>query len=235
MVHRGAVDALMALRYRRCRLHTEATCDCYRSSILGHMPSRDPIGVFMTHCKPDNGVLSKNIEQKTKNQFEVIKRIDVYIGTTNTKCTIIMSYCAAIVALMFSLLGRMDLASTTMPFIVSIGISSGLGLITAVICMLMACLTIFPVTFSSPNKYKGESLIFYGDIASTQGGVDAYIGKINEVSDEKYLDDLSGQVFTLAKIVSRKFSLIQKLSVILCVHFLCAISFLVACVFYFLL
>lgn len=205
-----------------------------RSSLLGQIPSRDPIGVFMTQCKPDNGGMSKVIEQKIKNQFEVIKRIDVYIGTTNTKCMIIMSYCAAIIALIFSLLGKIDLACTTTPFVVSLGLSCGLSLITAVICMLMACLTIFPVTFSSPNKYKGESLIFYGDIASTEGGADAYIRKVNAISDEEYLDDLSDQVFTLAKIVSRKFSLIQNLSAILCVHFLCAILFLLACVFYFL-
>lgn len=188
----------------------------------------------MTQCKSDSKDLCKVIEQKTKNQFEVIKRIDVYIGTTNTKCTIIMSYCAAVIALMFSLLARMDLASATTPFVVSIGLSSGFSLVTAVICMLMACLTIFPVTFSNPDRYKGDSLIFYGDIAGTQGGAATYIEKINKISDEQYLEDLSGQVFTLAKIVSRKFLLIQKLSIVLGVHFVCAVSFLVACVFYFL-
>lgn len=188
----------------------------------------------MTYYKPDNDSKSKSTEQKTKNQFEVIKRIDTYIGTTNTKCTIIMSYCAAVIAIIFSLLGRIDLASTTTPFIVTVGLSCGLALITAAICMLMACLTIFPITFSSPKKYRGESLIFYGDIANTEGGADAYIQKINEISDEKYLDDLSDQVFTMAKIVSRKFSLIQILSFILCIHFLFALSFLATCVFYFL-
>ncbi|WP_110393106.1 Pycsar system effector family protein [Pseudomonas syringae] len=188
----------------------------------------------MTHGKTDDGASGKAIEQKTKNQFEVIKRIDVYIGTTNTKCTIIMSYCAAVIALVFALLGRVDLANTTVPFNVSVGLSSSLSLITAVICMLMACLTIFPITFSSPNKHKGQSLIFYGDIASIQGGADAYIKKVNEITDDRYLEDLSDQVFTLSQILSRKFSLIQKLSIILCIHFLCAISFLFACVFYFL-
>ncbi|WP_024659393.1 Pycsar system effector family protein [Pseudomonas syringae] len=121
-----------------------------------------------------------------------------------------------------------------MSFFVTIGISFGLCLITAVICMAMACLTIFPITFSSPNKHKGESLIFYGDISNIEGGADAYIRQVKESSDDNYLDDLSNQVFTLATIVSRKFSLIQKLSVILCLHFLCAASFLSVCVFYFL-
>lgn len=181
----------------------------------------------MTDFKKHENDLSKAIELKIKNQFEVIKRIDVYIGTTNTKCTIIMSYCAAVIALIFALFGKLETSNAT-PGIVSIGLFGCLGLITAVICMLMACLTIFPVTFSSPDKNRGESLIFYGDIASTKGGSGGYVRRVIEVSDEDYLNDLSSQVFTLAKIVSRKFWLIQQLSVILCIHFLFISAFLVA-------
>lgn len=180
----------------------------------------------MTDCKQQGDDLSKVIEQKIKNQFEVIKRIDVYIGTTNTKCTIIMSYCAAVIALIFALLGKLEVTNTT-PIIVCIGLFACLSLIAAIICMLMACFTIFPVTFSSSDKNRGESLIFYGDIAGTQNGSDGYAKRIIEVSDEDYLNDLSGQVFTLAKIVDRKFWLIQKLSVVLCVHFACISVFLV--------
>lgn len=180
----------------------------------------------MTDCKQQGDDLSKVIEQKIKNQFEVIKRIDVYIGTTNTKCTIIMSYCAAVIALIFALLGKLEVTNTT-PIIVCIGLFACLSLIAAITCMLMACFTIFPVTFSNPDKNRGESLIFYGDIAGTKNGSDGYAKRIIEVSDEDYLNDLSGQVFTLAKIVDRKFWLIQKLSVVLCIHFACISVFLV--------
>ena len=188
----------------------------------------------MVDCIKKENYFNKLIEQKIKNQFEVIKRIDTYIGTTNTKCTIIMSYCTAVIALQILLLSRIDLENATIQLIVSIGLACSLSLITSVVCMLMACLTIFPITFSSPSNYRGTSLIFYGDIVNIKDGSDGYVRKINEVSEEAYLNDLSDQVFTLAGIVSHKFHIIQSLSVILCVHFLCLISFLMACMFHFL-
>ncbi|CAE6927096.1 conserved membrane protein of unknown function [Pseudomonas marincola] len=162
--------------------------------------------------------MSSLIELKIKNQFEVIKRIDAYIGTTNTKCTIIMSYCTAVIALTLTLLSKLEVSHPTTST-VSIGLFGCLGLITAVICMLMACLTIFPVTFSSPDRNIGKSLIFYGDIAAAKNGSNEYAKRITQVSNEDYLDDLSEQVFTLANIVSKKFWMIQKLSIILCLHF----------------
>ncbi|WP_448108841.1 Pycsar system effector family protein [Pseudomonas azerbaijanoccidentalis] len=178
--------------------------------------------------------LSKIIEQKIKNQFEVLKRMDVYIGTTNTKCTIIMSYCAAVIALIFALLGKLDLAASSTSFIVVVGLSSGFSLITAIICMLMACFAIFPVTDSSPDKYRGSSLIFYADISNIKGGSKGYVDKVNETTDAMFLDDLSGQVFSVGTIVSSKFKRIQQLSIILCAHFFFAVAFLSACVCYFL-
>jgi hypothetical protein len=181
----------------------------------------------MANCKQQGNDLSKAIEQKIKNQFEVIKRIDVYIGTTNTKCTIIMSYCAAVVALILTLIGKVQSVDTN-PAVVCIGLFGCFSLIAAIICMLMACFTIFPITFSSPNRNRGESLIFYGDIVNAEGGSDGYAKRIIEFSDEEYLNYLSGQVFTLSKIVDRKFWLIQKLSAVLCIHFACVSAFLVA-------
>lgn len=188
----------------------------------------------MVDCKQKENDFNKLIEQKIKNQFEIIKRIDTYIGTTNTKCTIIMSYCAAVTAFQILLLSRMDLEYATIRLIVSIGLACSFSLITSVVCMLMACLTIFPITFSSPSNYRGTSLIFYGDIVNIKDGSGGYVRKINEVSEEAYLNDLSDQVFTLAGIVSNKFHLIQRLSVVLCVHFIFLIAFLMACMIHFL-
>jgi hypothetical protein len=172
-------------------------------------------------------------ENKIKNQFEVIKRIDTYIGTTNTKCTIIMSYCAAATAFVFTLLAKLELAKASLQLIVGIGVFSCLALVLALICMVLATLTIFPVTFSNPKSPRGQSLLFYGDIASCGSGED-YSKRIAQVSCEGFLEDLNGQVYTLASIASKKFDRIKIVSIILMVHFGCMAAVLIGAIIYFL-
>ena len=173
-------------------------------------------------------------EKKIKNQFEVLKRIDTYIGTTNTKCTIIMSYCAAATAFIFTLLAKIEPASASIQLLVAIGVCTVLALALALCCMVLATLTIFPVTFSSPGAHKGSSLIFYGDIAGCSGGAD-YSRSVQGASDEVFLEDLNGQVFTLATIASGKFDRIKLVTVFLMIHFVFMGGFLIFSMAYFLL
>lgn len=177
---------------------------------------------------------SQDVEKKIKNQFEVLKRIDTYIGTTNTKCTIVMSYCAAATAFIFTLLAKLEPADASVQLLVAIGICSVLALFLALCCMVLAALTIFPVTFSRPDAHKGSSLIFYGDIASCDGGM-GYSRDVQNVSDKDFLDDLNGQVFTLATIASSKFDRIKLVTIFLMLHFVCMAGFLTFAITYFLL
>jgi hypothetical protein len=172
-------------------------------------------------------------EKKIKNQFEVLKRIDTYIGTTNTKCTIVMSYCAAATAFIFTLLAKLDPANASMQLMVGIGVFSSLALGLALVCMVLATLTIFPVTFSNPDSPKGQSLLFYGDVASCGGGKN-YSQKVLSASDEEFLDDLNGQVYTLASIASSKFERIKFLTLVLMVHFGCMAAVLIGAAIYYL-
>lgn len=171
-------------------------------------------------------------EKMIKNQIEVLKRIDVYIGTTNTKCTIVMSYCAAAIAFIVTLLAKLEPNDISMQLMVAIGLFSILAFALAIWCMALAIITIFPVTFSKPGTYKGESLIFYGDISSC-GGEEAYSIKIKNTSEEGFLDDLNSQVFALATIASNKFSRIQLIATILIIHFACLAATLAGTVIYF--
>ena len=155
---------------------------------------------------------SKEVEHKTKNLFEVIKRFDVYIGTTNTKSAIVMSYCAAVIGLVTLLISKMVPDVSHPAFLVFVGLFSIIVVASSVVCMAMAMLVIFPVTFSSPKNHNGESLIFFCDIAAVKDGPAGYVARVNEVSDIEFLADLSNQVFTLSKIVSEKFERIKKLS-----------------------
>jgi hypothetical protein len=177
--------------------------------------------------------VAQDVEKKIKNQFEVIKRIDSYIGATNTKCTIIMSYCAAATAFIFTLLAKLEPAKASMQLMVGIGFFSCLALALALVCMVLATLTIFPVTFSKPDSPKGQSLLFYGDITSFGGG-ENYSKLILNASEEEFLDDLNGQVYTLASIASSKFDRIKLVALILMVHFGCMAGVLIGAVIYYL-
>lgn len=176
---------------------------------------------------------AKDSEKKIKNQFEVLKRIDSYIGTTNTKCTIIMSYCAAATAFIFTLLAKLEPAKASMQLMVGIGVFSCLALGLALVCMILATLTIFPITFSKPGSPKGQSLLFYGDIASFGEG-ENYSRKVLKTSEEEFLDDLNGQVYTLASIASSKFDRIKLVALILIIHFGCMAAVLIGAVIYYL-
>lgn len=172
-------------------------------------------------------------EKKIKNQFEILKRIDTYIGTTNTKCTIIMSYCAAATAFIFTLLAKLSPAGASVQLMVAIGVFSVLSLALALWCMVLATLTIFPMTFSKPGSPKGTSLIFYGDITSISSG-EIYSQQVQQANDEDFLKDLNGQVYTLASIASNKFSRIKFVTIILMAHFGCMAAVLVGALIYYL-
>lgn len=174
-------------------------------------------------------------EKKIKNQLEVLKRIDMYIGTTNTKCTIIMSYCSAAIAFIFILLSKLESDKAGLLLMVAIGVFSVLALAFAMWCLVLAILTIFPVTYSSPKLHRGKSLIFYGDINNFESGMAGYVNKIREVSDLEFLDDLNGQIHTLSTIVTEKFSRIKLLAVLLMIHFACISALLIFGAAYFLL
>lgn len=178
--------------------------------------------------------MSIECEKKTKNQLEVLKRIDAYIGTTNTKCTIIMSYCAAAIAFIFVFLRELDPDKASVALMVAIGVFTVLTLASAMCCLVLATLTIFPVTYSNPTSHRGKSLIFYGDISGLDGGALGYVKKIKETSDEEFLDDLNGQIHTLSIIATEKFSRIKVLAALLTAHFLCISIILMMGVIYFL-
>ena len=173
-------------------------------------------------------------EKKIKNQLEVLKRIDAYIGTTNTKCTVIMSYCAAAIAFTFVFLRELDLDKASLVLMVSVGVFTALALAFAIFCLVLATLTILPITYSNPKYHTGKSLIFYGDINDFDDGAAGYAKKINETSDEEFLDDLNSQIYTLSTIAKKKFTHIKLLSVALIIHFACISIFLILGVIYFL-
>ncbi|AIN59408.1 Pycsar system effector family protein [Pseudomonas soli] len=171
-----------------------------------------------------------SIENKTKYLFEIIKRYDTYIGSTNTKCTIVMSYCAAVIGFIMLLLNRIISPDAAPVFLVFAGIFSIIVIASSIVCMWIAMSVIFPVTFSDPKKYRGESLIFFGDVCSASKDKEEYFAKIKETSETAFCSDLAGQVYSMSKIVSEKFQKIKILSLtLLYLNFIPAAILLIGC------
>lgn len=163
----------------------------------------------------DNDKDLKSLEQKTKTLLEIIKRIDSYIASTNTKCTIIMSYCAAVIGITSLLIARISPKIDSPAFMVLISICAISILISSTYCIYKSIMIIFPVTFSSIKSQTGDSIFFFGDISMQADGEDGYRKKINSVTEKEIIEDLSGQIFTISTIASKKFSQIKILSTVL--------------------
>lgn len=140
--------------------------------------------------------------------FEVLKRYDHYIATTNFKVALLMSFIGIVVFGISSKTIEQDLSklssNTLYFFIFTVAITITSSLIAASYLLRV----VFPNT-SNENLDK-KSLIFFGDVSSCENGSSGYSKKVKEVSQHDINDDLAKQAFTLAHIVSKKFEMLKK-------------------------
>nr|WP_276539499.1 Pycsar system effector family protein [Pseudomonas songnenensis] len=142
-----------------------------------------------------------------------------------------MSYCAAAIALIFTLLGKLNFEIFSTQYIVATSLASGISVTLAALCMVLACTVIFPITYSKKDAYHGNSLIFFGDIANHRNGEAGFSTDFLNTDETDYLKDLTTQVYTLSTIASKKFQKIQIITSILIVHFAVIFIFLALCFF----
>ena len=139
--------------------------------------------------------------------FDVLKRYDHYIATTNFKVALMMSFLGVII---FGLIIRVmsvipDQSGCNFIYYAAF-IFSGL----TVVASLASAINLLRVVFPRTNTHNGEkSLIFFGDVVSCGGGASGYVNKIEEATDEKILEDLSRQVYVVAGIVNEKFRILK--------------------------
>jgi len=156
-----------------------------------------------------------SIEAKTKHLFEILKRIDSYILSTNAKCAAILSYCAAAITAVsvveYNMIPKVEYGDHRY----WIGLLGVIVFLSTVFCIWLAIKVIFPLTFSSVERNNGESVVFFGDIVSTSGGASAYSDKYKKLSEDELLEDLAKQVFTVSKIANVKFAKIKFLILVL--------------------
>lgn len=154
------------------------------------------------------------IQDKIKTQLEIIKRIDSHIASTNAKCAIVMSYCAAVLGWLAVNSSKLLEEITNAPLNAIAGIFMTLGIALTVACLVLALKITFPATHSSDKEHRGKSMIFFGDVASQQ--LDQYVVRFSGLKDDEILKDLSTQIHTLSGIADRKFIDLQTLILMVC-------------------
>lgn len=155
-------------------------------------------------------------DEKAKHLFEVIKRIDAYILSTNQKCAIVISYCAAVVGWLSINLNKI-LNDLSTPYLYWGGVVCVSALILfSCICIWLSIAVIFPITNSSSERENDDSIIFFGDIALAKRGAGGYLKRIKKMKLGGFLEDLGQQVFTLATIADIKFKKIKRMTRYLC-------------------
>lgn len=138
---------------------------------------------------------------------DVLKRYDQHITTTNFKVALLMSFLGVVT---FGLLSR--LFDVDPPKAEDACLHMLLQIFTSVTVLisLYTAFTLLRVVFpntSSDSRYR--SLIFFGDVASFENGAEGYLKKVKAATKKSLNRDLATQTYEVAKIVSKKFSLLQ--------------------------
>lgn len=159
-------------------------------------------------------VCNFKIEDKIKTQLEIMKRIDSHIASTNAKCAIAMSYCAAVLGWLAVNSSKM-ISEIDEPNVRALaGIFLVIGITFTVVCLVLSLKITYPVTYSSQNEHRGESMVFFGDIASQSRHT--YSAQFLALDSEGITNDLSEQIHTLSGIADKKFVDLQTLTIMLC-------------------
>ncbi len=139
--------------------------------------------------------------------FDVIKRYDHYIATTNFKVALLMSF---LVSVIIGLSFRVILATTTQENISITLIISSIFVALTVISAIITSIYLFRVVFPDTKEDKtNKSLIFFSDVANYSSGND-YSSEFQKADEERLLKDISVQTYLVADIVNEKFKYLKK-------------------------
>jgi hypothetical protein len=150
---------------------------------------------------------SEDLKDKTAFLFDIIKRYDHYVATTNFKVGLMMSFVGAILlGLTIRVMSITPSSSGCNYLYVAAIFFSTLTIIFSLLAAINLLRAVFPVT----KTHDGDkSLIFFGDVANCDGGIEGYTEKIGAASPEQLLEDLSKQTFIVAEIINEKFRILK--------------------------
>lgn len=144
-----------------------------------------------------------------KLQFilEIIKRYDTYIGTTNVKSALLLSFLAAVIFGLFSQVANVLQRAPGLSIlkIVALGVSA-LTFVISMITALILLRVIFPRT---RGEKTDPSLLFFSDVAAHADGAPGYADNLRSASYSRLTSDAATQAYQLAKILHQKFRLLR--------------------------
>ncbi|WP_273762084.1 Pycsar system effector family protein [Aeromonas hydrophila] len=162
--------------------------------------------------KPDQDIDDVKVDDAKKviisGMWDTLKRYDAYIATVNFKCGLLTSFNAAIA---FSILSKFDAIMKSQHDYKSL-------MVLLCIASLFLCITSLYYVFKSiwPNLSSGStsagsepSVIFFGSV-SGKFNADTYSRKMESISCQDYIKDLSIQVHEMAVITSVKMASIER-------------------------
>jgi hypothetical protein len=147
------------------------------------------------------------LKDKSAFLFDVIKRYDHYVATTNFKVGLMMSFVGAIIlGITIRVMSLHPPQEGCNYFHYAAMFSSAL----TICCSLVAAINLLRAVFPNTKTHDGDkSLIFFGDVANCENGLDGYAQKINEATQESLLEDLSKQTFIVAEVINEKFRILK--------------------------
>jgi len=150
---------------------------------------------------------SNQYQNKSSFLFDVIKRYDHYIGTTNFKVGLMMSFLGTII---LGLTVRIILLTPAQSGLSCLGNVAILTSITTIILSLFAAIQLFRVVFpNTKNNCSDDSLIFFGDVSSCENGSDGYFEKVKNATDDDLIKDIAVQTYNVAGVVTEKFRVLK--------------------------
>jgi hypothetical protein len=148
-----------------------------------------------------------DLKEKTAFLFDIIKRYDHYVATTNFKVGLMMSFVGAILlGLTIRVMSITPSSSGCNYLYISAIFFSTLTILCSLLAAINLLRAVFPVT---KTHDADKSLIFFGDVASCENGIEGYTEKIGAISLELLLEDLSKQTFIVAEIINEKFRILK--------------------------
>lgn len=128
-------------------------------------------------------------EKLEKTKF-IIGRFDTYIESTQTKSNLYLALNTAILAGIITIAASTKLENITLFSIIVLGIIA----LLAVVSITITLIAITPYLKSALKK--SASVVFFQDVANSS--FEEYADKINDISDKKFLLDLTCQAYSLA-------------------------------------
>ena len=151
-----------------------------------------------------------NNDHETK-LWQVISRVDFYIETINSKASLLLAYCGALIFAVAVNIDKLKVADIYyLPVIIKI--IFGAAIIFTIWAMIVLVQIVIPdlTKGRNPSSSTIQSLIFFGDIAETPSERVGYETKVEASTADDWKTDILTQTYAVSTVANSKFKMITK-------------------------